>query len=63
MLPAIPEIFPGVGAPEMLPALPEMFPASAAVDIAKVKSEAQRIDLKRLILFLLVSSVYLDGPL
>jgi hypothetical protein len=27
------------------------------VDIAKVNSEAQRIDLKRLILFLLVSSV------
>jgi hypothetical protein len=32
-----------------------MLPASAAEDIAKVKSDAQRIDWKRFILFLLVS--------
>ena len=50
MLPGAPEMLPsletvtGVGAPEMLPALPEMLPASAAEDIAKVKSDAQRID-------------------
>jgi hypothetical protein len=35
-----------------------MLPAIVAEDIAKVKSEAQRIDLKRFILILLVSSCY-----
>jgi hypothetical protein len=39
---------------DMLPALPvEMFPAKAAEDIDRVKRDAQRIDLKRFILFLL----------
>jgi hypothetical protein len=61
MLPGVPEMLPG--APEMLPARPEILPASAADDIAKVKSEAQRIDLKRFMLFLLVSSSYLSGAL
>lgn len=55
MFPGLPEMFPG--APEMLPDMlvgaPEMLPASAADDIAKVKSDAQRIDWKRFILFLL----------
>ena len=60
MLPGAPEMLPGApemlpGAPEMLPALPEMLPASAAEDIAKVKSDAQRIDWKRFILILLVA--------
>jgi len=37
--------------PDILPAIPpEMLPASAAEEIAKVKSDAQRIDLKRFIL-------------
>lgn len=62
MLPALPEMFPGApemfpGAPEMLPAMllgaPEILPARAAEDIAKVMSDAQRIDWKRFILFLL----------
>ena len=51
MLPGTPEMFPEVvrlvlvsGEPEMLPARPEMLPAIAAVDIAKVKREAQAID-------------------
>ena len=49
MLPSLPEMFPSLqGAPEMLP-------ASAAEDIAKVKSDTQRIDWKRFILVLLVS--------
>ena len=61
MLPVLPEMFPGAGAgaPEMLPEMllgaPEMLPASAAEDIAKVMTEAQRIDWMRFILFLLVS--------
>jgi hypothetical protein len=40
-----------LGAPvDMLPALPvEMLPASAAEEIERVKSDAQRIDLKRFI--------------
>ena len=57
MLPGAPEMLPravGAGAPEMLPATvgagdPEMLPASAAEDIAKVRSDAQRIDWKRFI--------------
>jgi hypothetical protein len=51
MLPEIPEMLPAavVGAPEIFPDLPEMLPASAAEDIAKVKSDAQRIDWKRFI--------------
>jgi hypothetical protein len=57
MLPDLPEMLPG--APEMFPAMlleaPEMLPASAAEDIAKVMTDAQRIDWKRFILFLLVS--------
>jgi hypothetical protein len=57
MLPALPEMFPG--APEMLPEMllgaPEMLPASATEDIAKVMTDAQRIDWMRFILFLLVS--------
>ena len=44
ILPAIPEILPAAEIPEIFPALPEMLPANAAVDIAKVKSDAQRID-------------------
>jgi hypothetical protein len=41
-----------------------MLPANAAEDIAKVKSEAQRIEVKRFILILLVSSSLLvDGAL
>jgi len=39
----------------MLPLLSVMLPASAAEDIAKVKSEAQRLDVKRFILILLVT--------
>lgn len=42
----------------MLPLRVVMLPANAAGDRAKVKSEAQRIDLKRFILILLVSSSY-----
>jgi len=38
----------------MLPSRVVMLPANAAGDRAKVKSEAQRIDLKRFILILLV---------
>ena len=69
MLPGAPEMLPsletvtGVGAPEMLPALPEMLPASAAEDIAKVKSDAQRIDWKRFILILLFRAINCDGSL
>jgi len=49
----VPEILLGAP-PDMLPAMflgapPEMLPASAAEDIDKVKSDAQRIDLKRFI--------------
>ena len=50
MLPGVPEMLPplaklvSVGEPEMLPERPEMLPAIAAVDIAKVKREAQAID-------------------
>jgi hypothetical protein len=51
MLPGAPEMLPEMllGAPEMLPVLPEMLPARAADEIDKVKSDAQRIDLKRFI--------------
>ena len=51
MLVGAPEMLPAmlVGAPEMLPLLPEMLPPSAAEEIDKVKSDAQRIDLKRFI--------------
>jgi hypothetical protein len=37
-------MLPGAVIPEIFPDLPEMLPASAAVDIAKVNSDAQRID-------------------
>jgi hypothetical protein len=50
MLPGAPEMLPPL--PEMLPSLvgaPEMLPARAAEDIAKVKSDAQRIDWMRFI--------------
>jgi hypothetical protein len=65
MLPDVPEMLPEslLGEPEILPGLPEMLPASAAEDIAKVKSDAQRIDLKLFILILLVighSSVWVS---
>src|ERR1051325_7678223 len=42
----------------MLPSRVVMLPANAAEDIAKVKSEAQRIEVKGFILILLVSSSY-----
>jgi hypothetical protein len=38
-----------------------MVPAKDAEDIAKVKSDAQRMDLKLFISFLLVTSIYLSG--
>ena len=40
-----------------------MLPAIATEDIAKVRSEAQRTEVMRFILVLLVSSVYVDGAL
>ncbi len=43
--------------PEICPAFPEIWPAKAGEDIAKVKSEAERTDVKRFILVLLVSGV------
>ena len=43
----LPEMLEGL--PVMLPALPVMLPAIAAEEIDKVKSDAQRIDLKRFI--------------
>jgi len=46
------------GAVVMLPSRVVMLPAIVAEDNAKVKSEAQRIDLKLFILILLVSSSY-----
>jgi len=53
----VPEILTGEP-PEMLPALPpEMLPASATEESDKVKSDAQRIDLNRFMLFLLVTNV------
>jgi hypothetical protein len=62
MFPDLPEMLPvdevvvsaPTGLPEILPARPEMLPASAAEDIARVKSEAQRIDWKLFMLILLV---------
>jgi hypothetical protein len=59
MFPAILVMLPGAlvmlpGALVMLPERLVMFPANAEEEIAKVKSDAQRIDLKRFILILLV---------
>jgi hypothetical protein len=45
----------------MSPARLVMSPANAEQEIAKVKSAAQRIDLKLFILILLVSNVYLGN--
>ena len=62
-------IFPAIlvmlpGALVMLPLRLVMFPASAEEEIAKVKSDAQRIDLKRFIFeFSCKSSVYWGEPL
>lgn len=43
----LPEMLEGL--PVMLPDLPVMFPAKAEEEMAKVKREVQRIDLKRFI--------------